>query len=151
MRNINDVLPEEWDRVSKIYADMAAEEQRVSAPVDFKANQGVTKPKLELVPLSALTYAAIGLQEGARKYGSASWRDVESVDLAQYIGATLRHLLAYADGEDTDPESGNPHLAHALASLCIMIDLIENGNGVDTRPTEGNGPLTLSKYTERKS
>ena len=117
-------------------------------PVDFKAAQGIEKPRLDLIPLNALTYIALGLQEGARKYGSASWRDVPSVDLAQYVAATMRHLMAYADGEDTDPESGNPHLAHAMASLAIMVDLIENGNGADTRPAvAGCGPQTVAKYT----
>ena len=119
-----------------------------SKPVDFKAAQGIEKPRLDLIPLNALTYIALGLQEGARKYGSASWRDVDSVDLAQYVAATMRHLMAYADGEDTDPESGNPHLAHAMASLAIMVDLIENGNGADTRPAvAGRGPQTVAKYT----
>lgn len=118
------------------------------APVDFKAAQGIQKPRLDLIPLNALTYIALGLQEGARKYGSASWREVPSVDLAQYVAATMRHLMAYADGEDIDPESGNPHLAHAMASLAIMVDLIENGNGTDTRPAvAGSGPQTVAKYT----
>lgn len=117
-------------------------------PVDFKAAQGIEKPRLDLIPLTALTYMALGLQEGARKYGSASWREVESVDLAQYVAATMRHLMAYADGEDIDPESGNPHLSHAMASLAIMVDLIEQGNGTDTRPaTAGPGPAVVAKYT----
>ena len=119
-----------------------------STPVDFKAAQGIEKPRLDLIPLTALTYMALGLQEGARKYGSASWREVESVDLAQYVAATMRHLMAYADGEDVDAESGNPHLAHAMASLAIMVDLIEQGNGTDTRPaTAGPGPAVVAKYT----
>lgn len=147
--------PAEWDAVCKVY-NMLAEEgakeyeaaTETKKPVDFKANQGILKPRLDLVPLTAMTYIALGLQEGARKYSPASWRDVESVDLAQYIGASMRHIMAYADGEDIDPESGNPHLAHAMASLAIMVELIEKGNGVDTRPAKaGPGPQTLAKYT----
>ena len=148
--------PSEWDTICKVYETIGkdgAAEFNESAPkplVDFKADQGISKPRLDLVPLTAMTYIAIGLQEGLRKYGPASWRDVESVDLAQYVGASLRHIMAYADGEDIDPESGNPHLAHAMASLAIMVELIEKGNGTDTRPTKcGPGPAVLAKYTRK--
>ena len=152
---LDDCTPEEWDKAAAAARQqqygstpVPAPTRAPSAPLDFKAAQGIEKPRLDLIPLTALTYMALGLQEGARKYGSASWREVESVDLAQYVAATMRHLMAYADGEDVDPESGNPHIAHAMASLAIMVDLIESGTGADTRPaTAGPGPSVISKYT----
>lgn len=33
----------------------------------------------------------------------------------------LRHLFAYNDGKDTDPESGLSHLDHACASLAMLV------------------------------
>lgn len=33
------------------------------------------------------------------------------------IAAALRHIMAFKDGEDNDPESGEPHIAHAIACL----------------------------------
>lgn len=145
--SLNDITPAQWDAMCE-YKKAGPAEVPVE-PVNFKANQGITKPPLELVPLTALAYIAAGMQEGARKYGSASWRDVPSVDLNQYVGATMRHLMAYADGEDIDPDSGNHHIAHAIASLAIMCELLESENGTDTRPKKpGPGPQTLAAMTQ---
>ena len=47
--------------------------------------------------------------------------------------ATLRHMYAWIWGEDKDPESSLSHLAHAGASLCMLIDLVVNNLGQDNR------------------
>ena len=56
--------------------------------------------------------------------------------------------MAWQDGEDIDPDSGNTHLAHAMASLAILIDALESGNVVDNRPPKGAGAFVLDKYKE---
>ena len=112
-----------------------------------KLAAGNKKVPLHLVPLSAMAYTAQGLGEGAKKYGQFNYRDTD-VETQVYVGAALRHIMAYADGEDTDPDSGNPHLAHAMASLAILIDTIESGRAIDTRPTAGAGPATLKRLSD---
>ena len=89
----------------------------------------------------------MGLKEGARKYGAFNCRTL-TVEAETYLGATLRHLMAWQDGEDTDPDSGNPHLSHAMASLAILVDALESGNAIDNRPPKGAGPLVLERYKE---
>lgn len=39
--------------------------------------------------------------------------------------STQRHLWAYRRGEVSDPESGLPHLAHAMCCLMFMAELSE--------------------------
>lgn len=53
-----------------------------------------------------------------------NWRKGGKAVIPRYIGAALRHILAYQTGERLDPESdGNPHLAHALTSLAFALEL----------------------------
>lgn len=110
-----------------------------------KQAHGDKKVPLHLVPGAASAYTAMGLKEGARKYGAFNWRET-NIETMTYVGATLRHLSAFVDGEDIDPESGNPHLAHAMASLAILIDAIESNCAVDNRPVSGPAAKTLEAF-----
>jgi len=42
-----------------------------------------------------------------------------------YMSALLRHFCAWAEGakDNIDPDSGLPHVAHALACAMIILDL----------------------------
>lgn len=108
---------------------------------------GIRKPRLHLVPPASIIYQALAMQDGAAKYAAWNWRD-NAVVASIYLDATLRHLLAWLDGEDDAPDSGLPHLAHALACIGILVDALETGNLVDDRPKPGvAGPL-LRRYTK---
>ena len=50
-----------------------------------------------------------------------NWKYVENGE-QRYVDAALRHLLAYADDEKTDPESGFSHLVHVICN-CLMADM----------------------------
>lgn len=78
------------------------------------------KLRVDLLPFAALEEVSRVLMHGAAKYGENNWRGVSR---ARYFAATLRHLFAYAKGEETDPESSLPHLAHAACSLLFMLEL----------------------------
>lgn len=108
---------------------------------------GDKKVPLHLVPAPAMVAIAMGLKDGARKYGAFNWRTIP-VEVETYVGATLRHLMAWQDGEDIDPDSGNNHLAHAMASLAILVDAVESGNVTDNRPPQGAGANVLARYKE---
>jgi hypothetical protein len=41
----------------------------------------------------------------------------------RYFDAAQRHLWAWWEGEARDPESGLPHLAHAVACLLFVLAL----------------------------
>ncbi len=148
--SIDNATPEMWDRAAK--AAREAYPTGTTKPVPEKitlANPkqayGDLKVPLHLVPPSASAYIAQGLKEGARKYGAFNWRET-NVESMTYVGAALRHIAAYVDGETVDPESGNPHLAHAMASLAILVDAIEANKIIDNRPTAGPAAMTLERF-----
>jgi len=80
------------------------------------------KPRYDLIPLKALEQTVGVLTYGAKKYAPENWRRVEGWR-RRYFGAALRHLFAWWGGEKTDPESGHPHMAHALCCLMFIAEL----------------------------
>jgi dATP/dGTP diphosphohydrolase len=48
--------------------------------------------------------------------------------------ALQRHLLAFWAGEDLDPESGQPHLAHAAWHALALTGFQRRAIGTDDRP-----------------
>lgn len=87
--------------------------------VGKKFDQG--KTEYHLMPVSALEKINHVLTYGANKYGEHNWRNVPNSE-PRYFNAAMRHMQAWLRGEDTDPESGLPHLAHAACSLIFLID-----------------------------
>lgn len=61
---------------------------------------------------------------GARKYSPNGWLHVPDA-IERYEDALDRHLLADKSGEELDPESGLPHLAHAAWNILALIELRE--------------------------
>ncbi len=49
------------------------------------------------------------------------------------IGSSLRHLTAFARGEDLDPDSGLQHMAHLATNALFLLDYQLNGFGIDNR------------------
>lgn len=108
---------------------------------------GATKPAISLVPPSVMIYLAEAFKNGASKYGPYNWRQNKVVG-SIYLDATFRHLLAYIDGEDCAEDSKLEHLAHAVASLAVLIDAKETGNLVDDRPKKGAASKLILKFTK---
>lgn len=71
--------------------------------------------------------------EGALKYGRHNWREVP-VRAGVYYDAALRHLMAWWEGEDEDPDSGVHHVTKAIASLVVLRDALMRGAAEDDRP-----------------
>ena len=88
------------------------------------------KPMLDLV----LGDFARALQEvgkvgtmGARKYSEHGWLSVDRGE-TRYLSAGLRHYFFYREGEEIDPESGLPHLAHAAWNALAVLELYLRNN-----------------------
>lgn len=110
---------------------------------------GAKKTRLSLVPPSSLIYQALAMEDGAAKYGAYNWRE-KKVSLSIYIDAAIRHLLAYYDGEEFAPDSKKPHLAHALATIGIIIDALETGNLIDDRPKPGKAAEIIERFRKKE-
>lgn len=85
-----------------------------------------------MLPLSPLLEIAAVFEFGRQKYGFESWR--KGFAWLRIISACLRHIWAWVGGEDLDPESGLPHLAHAAANLLFLLEYQAAGIGDDDRP-----------------
>lgn len=112
-----------------------------------KDRAGSRKPPLHLIPAAAEIAESLVMGHGAAKYGPFNWRS-EKVRATVYIAAARRHLAQWLDGDDDDRESGVSHLAHARASLGILLDAIATGNVIDDRPPAGVASEWIFKYTK---
>jgi len=68
---------------------------------------------------------------GAKKYCDHNWIKCDSV--MRYFGALMRHMWAWARGEDYDPETGIEHYYHAGCCLMFMIGLLRRNKKADDR------------------
>lgn len=98
------------------------------------------KTRLELLPFDALSEVADVLAFGAQKYGPHNW--CGGMQWSRLIGAALRHIFAWAMGQDKDPETGLSHLAHAGCCILFLLAYQRRGVGEDDRckvpaPPEG--------------
>lgn len=107
---------------------------------------GSSKLPLHLWPTTATATGCLALLDGMLKYGRSNWR-VAGVRASVYIDAAMRHLFKYLEGEDNDPDSGIPHLGHALACIAILIDAKAAGKLNDDRLVEGGYANLISELT----
>ena len=90
------------------------------------------KAPMEYLPYSVLADDARCHKGGADKYGVNNWL-LDKIRATTYIGAMLRHLFAWACGQDLDPESGLSHLTHLRACCAIVLDAQKHGTLIDDR------------------
>ena len=99
------------------------------------------KPEMTLLPPWALESVAKVLTFGAKKYAPDNWKYVENGEY-RYKNAAERHINEFKKGNINDPESGLPHLAHAICCLMFILDSAESGNSLAKEPTsKSNGSI----------
>lgn len=89
------------------------------------------KPRMDLLDPYALTKLADVLTFGAKKYEEHNWR--KGIAYSRLTAAALRHITAFMDGEDLDPETGLPHVAHAMCCMMFLVWMMENRSDMDDR------------------
>jgi len=114
--------------------------------VNPKAIQGAKKVDLSVISPVAIAHEACALMDGEWKYGPRNWRD-KPITARAYIGAVLRHIHAWAEGEEVAEDSKVHHLGHARACLGILLDAMENGSLIDNRD-KGVFPKTMVKLND---
>lgn len=95
----------------------------------IKHDQG--KVPLELLSTKALREMAKVMDFGRQKYNAHNWR--KGIEWSRVIGAALRHLTSFNDGEDRDPETGISHLAHAACCLMFLLEYETEHQELDDR------------------
>lgn len=147
------ILPQFSSREKTIMKDRAEFEKAVRESIHDKnlagvnpaptAAQGIKhdegKEPLDLLSRIWLLGVAGVLAFGAKKYASHNWRG--GIQRSRLIAAALRHLLAYNEGEDRDPESGLNHLHHASCCLMFASEMHETRPDLDDRYKGAAKPL----------
>ena len=94
---------------------------------------GIKKVPFSVLPAPVLGEVGLALLEGARKYGRHNYR-VAGIRYSVYYDAAIRHLGAWWEGEDIDPDSGLSHITKAIAGLVVLRDAMMSGMVSDDRP-----------------
>ena len=90
------------------------------------------KVRMDLLCPFAMEELAKVLTFGAKKYDSWNW--TKGIKTCRLIAALLRHVFAYAKGEDVDPETGLHHMAHAMCCAMFVVGMPHYATGQDDRP-----------------
>jgi len=90
------------------------------------------KADLSLIPLSTLEDEARVWMYGKEKY--AAWNWAKGMPWSVPYACAMRHLAAWQRGEELDPESGQPHLAHAMCNLRMLTLYSKTYQEGDDRP-----------------
>jgi hypothetical protein len=102
---------------------------------------------MSTVPANVMAELGVAMLEGGAKYGRHNYRAV-GVRASVYYDGTMRHLMAWWEGEDIDPDTcpidemtGEPdlaagvsHITKAIASLTVLRDAMLQGMWEDDRP-----------------
>jgi hypothetical protein len=120
-----------FEPISDMYvraANIIEQEQRQDEP-GKKYDHG--KPRYDLLPPDVLAEVVKIFTDGAEKYGERNWE--AGMSWSRPFAAAMRHLWAFWDRQNIDPESGSPHLAHAIVNLIFLMDYQGRDVGTDDR------------------
>jgi hypothetical protein len=122
-------------RVIHIVEKFKKDDCKPTNPKDFVGSQKTT---FSTVPANVIAEIALGMTEGMCKYGRHNYRII-GVRASIYYDAAMRHLMAFWEGEDIDPDSGIHHISKTLSCLTVLRDSIMRGNWNDDRPPKTLG------------
>ena len=103
---------------------------------------GVRKTSFSCLPLLPLAEAAVGMHEGAFKYGKHNYRKA-GIRASVYFDAVVRHIFQWWEGEDIDPDSGVSHVTKAITTLLVLRDGMMNNLWSDDRPLQSSNKTWL--------
>lgn len=121
-------LAQVWPNATSDFDPRAFTKEPVKAyqasAIKFDSN----KLDWSLVPFEALEEMVQVLEFGAKKYDRWNWAQSGGFKWTRILSSTMRHLFAFARGEDSDPESGLSHISHAQCNLLFLAYYIRNKN-----------------------
>lgn len=138
-----------WKTLAELYSGFSQklDEQILSlstagGPVESNSEVRATDPETggqkgrkpeeyAFIPPGALAEVARVYGMGAEKYDPWNW--AKGYPYSWSLSALYRHVEAFRRGEETDSESGLPHLAHAAFHLFTLMEFRNNNLGTDDR------------------
>lgn len=105
-------------------------EERMKDP-DTGAEKGRKDEEYAYLPVEPLASVARVYGMGAKKYTPRNWEAGYAWSLS--YSALQRHANAFWGGEDLDPESNEPHLAHVVFHALALIEYMKTHPEKDDR------------------
>lgn len=102
------------DHIVAIFQGAAQDQQ----PIGIKNDQG--KLRWDLLPLKPIQQAVAVLTVQVAEYGEDNWQRIERPE-DRFYAALMRHITAWRLGEQLDPKTKLPHLAHALVNVVFLL------------------------------
>ncbi len=109
---------------------------------------GAKKVPMHCVSAAVLMELGLAMMEGGRKYGTHNYRSM-GVRASVYYDATQRHMMAFWEGQDIDPDSGVSHIVKAIAGLVVLRDSMIMKNWEDDRPIRLPKGLDVANLNEQ--
>lgn len=82
----------------------------------LRYNEG--KPELSQIPFETEVEVAKVFMYGQKKYTRNNWKN--GFKYSSLVDSTLRHFIAWFNGQEIDPESGLTHMAHFHTNVEIL-------------------------------
>ncbi len=110
---------------AELFAQSVKKWQQVLSLGDWRIEKGIKPAKQAMASVEFNQTARLATYRlgdfGAEKYEPDNWKHVPD-SKRRYFDAAQRHLWAWKEGEQIDPESGKHHLAHALCCLTFLYE-----------------------------
>jgi len=150
------LFPQPWNEAGEYPSeDMLATVKSVLAQLTCRKPQvnvkdliGVTKPPQHCIPLPVLWEIGMAMFEGGWKYRDHNYRKI-GVQASVYYDAARRHLDAWWEGEDIDPQSGLNHITKVMSCLTVLRDCMmqseagAEGQFQDDRPPKSRVTMAM--------
>lgn len=101
------------------------------------------KAPMALLSHTALMKISQVMEFGAKKYSADNWRF--GMAWRRILSAAMRHIGAFSDGEDKDPETQLSHIAHAACCLMFLLEYEETHRDKDDRFLTHQRPFTVQE------
>lgn len=112
---------------------LSVEEDELNADCKQELADRFNDGKLQwsMVDFKSLEDMVRVLEFGAKKYSRDNWK--KGLKTTEVVDSMLRHVYAYLDGEDIDPESGINHTGHIMCNALFLSHMHLFRKDMDTR------------------
>lgn len=93
--------------------------------------KGVKPQRYDLIPVHPLNLLAELYGKGAEKYEAHNYR--RGYEYSKSYAAAMRHMTAFWNGEDIDPEMGVPHVICAAFHMFALAEFLKTHPEFDDR------------------